>query len=124
MLGIPISLFSCGTTGSYNTASPELRLRKRKYYQCVGARRTWIVERADPRRGDRHVLLAVFPLICNGDGMGAIVEFSGPEFLAGLGIKRAEAVVVGSADKHQTAGSRDGTSHVQTAGVLLARGKL
>src|SRR4051812_48552818 len=79
--------------------------RQREGRDAVVRRRR--VEEAAPGRRDDHVLAAVAAKKGARGGMGRGPELHDPEFLAGLGVERAEAAVVGCADEHNAARRHD-----------------
>src|ERR1019366_7638184 len=71
------------------------------------------------RSDDGDVLLAVFTLIAHRVRVGVFSELGDPEFLAGLGIDGAEAIVRRRADEHETARRRNGAGTATAAGILF-----
>src|SRR6516162_3241073 len=60
--------------------------------------------------GNSYILLSVFALIGHRDRLDVVIEFSGPEFFAGPGLKCPESAVGCRTNKQQTACGDHGTA--------------
>src|SRR6185437_5630248 len=66
---------------------------------------------------DYDILLAVAAFVGNGDGVGAGINFLGPQLFAGAGVEGAEATVISGADKDQAAGGDDHRTRIGRASI-------
>ena len=55
--------------------------------------------------------------------MSSCTKLVCPQFLAGLGIESAKALIIGRANEHYPASRNDAATEVWPSGVLLALGK-
>src|SRR5471032_642480 len=98
--------------------SPRDGLWQPERYQAVADRRAVHERPAGRDHGD--ILLAVGALIGHRRSMGAGLQLLGPDFLARLGLKSAEAAVVGGADEDQPARRRQRRTQIGPAGISLS----